>query len=95
MSDLPDRRGAPPPRRPPEREGLDEEQVRRLAATGALVLLITLVLVFIVENSRQVPVSFVFFSANISLIWVIVLSAVFGAVGAAVLGRVVRRRLGR
>ena len=50
----------------PDRSGLDERQVRQLALVGALVLAASLVLLFIVENSRRVRVSFVFFSASIS-----------------------------
>ncbi len=41
---------------------------------GGLVLVASIALVFIVENSHQVHVSFVFFSSDISLIWVIILS---------------------
>jgi uncharacterized integral membrane protein len=76
------------------REQLDERQVRRIALVGALVLLAILALVFIIENSRRVRVSFVFFSADISLIWVIVLSAVAGAIAGALISRALRRRFG-
>lgn len=85
-----------PQRRPPDgRDGLDERQVRQLALIGALVLVVSLLLIFIIENSDQVRVSFVFFSADISLIWVIVLSAVGGAVAGGFISRLVRRRLFR
>jgi uncharacterized integral membrane protein len=46
----------------------------------------------LVENSRSVRVSFVFFSATISLIWVIVLSAVAGAIAGLVAAHLVRSR---
>jgi uncharacterized integral membrane protein len=82
-------RGSKPP---PSREGLDERQVRQLAVAGGLILVVCLVLLFIVENSGTVKVSFVFFSAHISLIWVIVLSAVVGAGAGLVIERLVRRR---
>jgi len=78
---------------PDRREGLDEEQVRRIALTGGVLLVLILALVFIVENSRQVPVSFVFFTAEISLIWVIVLSMAVGAALGVVIKRLVRRRV--
>ena len=85
------------PERPPsggrDREGLDDRQVRQIAMVGGLVLVTSLVLVFIVENSRQVRVSFVFFSSEMSLIWVIVLSGAVGAVLGIMGARVVRRRL--
>lgn len=85
-----------PERRPPDgRDGLDERQVRQLALIGALVLVVSLLLIFVIENSDEVSVSFVFFSADISLIWVIVLSAVAGAVAGAFISRLVRRRLSR
>lgn len=91
---LPERR--PPERRrdgpEPRRDGLDERQVRQLALAGALVLVVSLLLVFVIENSGQVRVSFVFFSAQISLIWVIVLSAVAGGVAGVFIARAVRRR---
>ena len=77
---------------PERREGLDEEQVRRIGLIGALVLVVVLALIFIMENSERVEVSFVFFTAEISLIWVIVLSMVVGAVAAFVIKRLVRRR---
>jgi uncharacterized integral membrane protein len=66
--------------------------VRQIALVGALVLAASLVLLFIVENSGRVEVSFVFFSASISLIWVIALSAVAGAVAGLVIARFVRAR---
>ena len=87
------------PERPPsggrDRDGLDERQVRQIAMVGGLVLVASLVLVFIVENSRQVRVSFVFFSSEISLIWVIILSVAVGAVAGAFGARMIRKRLGR
>ena len=85
--DLPDRR---PPG--PSRDELDDRQIRQLALAGALVLVVSLLLIFVIENSDPVRVSFVFFSADISLIWVIVLSAVAGAAGGVALARLVRRR---
>jgi uncharacterized integral membrane protein len=77
---------------PERREGLDEEQVRRIGLIGALVLVVVLALIFIVENSEQVEVSFVFFTAEISLIWVIALSMAVGAIAAFVIKRLVRKR---
>ncbi|WP_217914869.1 lipopolysaccharide assembly protein LapA domain-containing protein [Miltoncostaea marina] len=85
-----------PERRPPDgRDGLDERQVRQLALIGALVLVVSILLIFVIENSDEVRVSFVFFSADVSLIWVIVMSAVVGAVAGGVVGRLVRRRFSK
>lgn len=76
----------------PDRTGPDERQVRQIALVGGLILIGSLVLLFIVQNSRSVRVSFVFFSASISLIWVIVLSAIGGAIAALVIAHLVRTR---
>ena len=84
--------GGPSPKRP---DDLDEQQVRRIALVGVLVLALILLVFLIVQNSDSVSVSFVFFSARISLIWVIFLSAVVGAVIAVVVGRLVRKRFRR
>ena len=78
---------------PPGRPDLDEAQVRRIALVGGLVLVLALGIIFVIQNSRSVRVSFVFFSAQISLIWVIVLSALAGAAIGAIVTRLVRRRL--
>jgi uncharacterized integral membrane protein len=84
-----------PPRGGNDRDGLDERQVRQIAMVGGLVLVASIALVFIVENSHRVHVSFVFFSSDISLIWVIILSAAVGAIAGAFGGRMIRKRLGR
>ena len=86
------------PEKPPgghDRDGIDERQVRQIAMVGGVVLVASIALVFIVENSHQVHVSFVFFSSDISLIWVIILSAAVGAVAGVFGGRLIRKRLGR
>jgi uncharacterized integral membrane protein len=88
--------GPPPADRPPGggdgRPGLDEGDARRLATIGAIVLGLALLLIFIVQNSRQVTVSFVFFEARMSLIWVIVLSAVAGWLIGILVAFLLRRR---
>jgi uncharacterized integral membrane protein len=83
------------PPRGPDRDGIDDREVRRIAMVGGVVLVASIALVFIVENSHQVHVSFVFFSSDISLIWVIILSAAVGAVAGAFGGRAIRKRLGK
>ena len=80
-------------REPPGRPDLDEAHGRRIALVGGLVLVLALGIIFVIQNSRSVRVSFVFFSAQISLIWVIVLSALAGAAIGAIVTRLVRRRL--
>lgn len=92
---LPERRPpdtGPPPPRGPGRDGIDERQARQIGLVVAAVLVVVLLVVFVIENSDPVSVSFVFFSADISLIWVIVLSAVAGAAIGIFVARLVRRR---
>jgi uncharacterized integral membrane protein len=51
------------------------EIVRIAVAAVALILLIA----FVLDNSQTVKVGFVFFSTRISLIWVLLIAAVLGA----------------
>jgi uncharacterized integral membrane protein len=51
------------------------EIVRIVVAVVGLILLIA----FVLDNSRTVTVGFVFFSTKISLIWVLLIAAVLGA----------------
>jgi uncharacterized integral membrane protein len=50
------------------------------------------VLGFIIDNSHGVRVSFVFFSSQISLIWVILLTFVLGLIVGFLVAVLVRRR---
>jgi uncharacterized integral membrane protein len=77
---------------PPGRGRIEQDDARTIAKIAAIVLGVVLLLVFIVENTDQVTVSFVFFEAELSLIWVIVLSAVVGWVVGFTLARLIRRR---
>lgn len=43
------------------------------------VIIVALLVAFIVDNSEQVRVGFVFFHANVSLIWVLLITAALGA----------------
>lgn len=52
-----------------------KEIVRIAVAAVALILLIA----FVLDNSQTVKVGFVFFSTRISLIWVLLIAAVLGA----------------
>jgi uncharacterized integral membrane protein len=53
----------------------NREVVRIVAAVVALALLIA----FVLDNSQTVRVGFVFFNANVSLIWVLLIAAFLGA----------------
>jgi len=54
----------------------ERKDIARLVVSGlALVLLIA----FVIDNSDTVKVGFVFFNAEVSLIWVLLIAAVLGA----------------
>jgi uncharacterized integral membrane protein len=59
----------------PSKKLVTRENVRIVGAAVALVLLVA----FVLDNSKTVKVGFVFFSADISLIWVLLIAAVLGA----------------
>jgi uncharacterized integral membrane protein len=63
-----------PPKRPPNRE----HQTRLIVAA----VLALLVLVFAIQNTTEVRVSFLFFHWDARVIYVIILSAALGAIAA-------------
>jgi uncharacterized integral membrane protein len=82
---------------PPEiREGadksLDDRQRRQLITLGLLVAVAIVVLAFILENRERVEISFIVFTARTSLIWLIILSLIAGAVVGHLVSRMFRRR---
>ncbi len=61
---------------PAKRKRRSNREVARLVVTGlGLVLLIA----FVLDNSHTVKVGFVFFNTKLSLIWVLIIAAVLGA----------------
>ena len=64
-----------PPGRAPRKKRENREIVRLVVAGVGLVLLIA----FVLDNSHTVTVGFVFFSTRLSLIWVLLIAAVLGA----------------
>ncbi len=76
----------------PERRKPDPEQIRQYARIGVIALAVLLVLLFIIENSGTVRLSFVFFRARISLFVLLVLTFVLGAIVGVVGERLIRRR---
>jgi uncharacterized integral membrane protein len=58
-----------------ERKKLNRERARIAAAAILLIVLVA----FVIDNSQTVKVGFVFFSAQVSLIWVLIITAVLGA----------------
>lgn len=79
-----------PPRRKPS-----EPELRRILAIVGLGVVGLLVLLFVVLNTGRVEVSFVFFSADVSLIWVILLSVALGMIAGPLLARLARRKIVR
>jgi len=63
------------PGRVPRRKRENREIVRLVVAGVGLVLLIA----FVLDNSQTVKVGFIFFSTRISLIWVLLIAALLGA----------------
>ena len=76
---------------------LDEERLRELdprfwARLLVLIAIAAYVIAFVIENNKKVHLHFVLFTANVSLIWVILLSIALGVVGGAIFRQLNRRR---
>ena len=67
-------------------------QPKLYARLVALVLLIAYAIAFILENRTQVHMHFVFATASVSLVWLILLSLAIGLVGGILLAQLERRR---
>jgi uncharacterized integral membrane protein len=52
---------------------------REIARIVAAVVALALLIAFVLDNSQTVRVGFVFFNANVSLIWVLLIAAFLGA----------------
>ena len=57
-----------------------------------LALIAAYLVAFVAENTKQVPVHFVFTTAHISLIWALLLSLAIGLLAGLLLSQVYRRR---
>jgi len=57
-----------------------------------LTLLIAYAIAFVLENSKHVNVHFVFATASVSLVWLILLSNAIGLLGGILLAQLERRR---
>jgi uncharacterized integral membrane protein len=58
----------------------------------ALALLVAYVIAFVLENKKSVSLHFVLATASVSLVWLILLSLLIGAVGGILLAQLERRR---
>ncbi len=83
-----------PNERPSFWQGLDDRQQRQLRLLGILVVISIVVLLLIIQNSDPVELSFILFSFQTSLIWLIVMTYVAGALSGHLVTRLLRRRFG-
>jgi uncharacterized integral membrane protein len=79
------------------RKGIDPEtrdtfQPRLWLSVLGLVLIGAYIVAFIAQNNKRVTVHFVLFSAETSVIWVILLTLAIGIVGGLLLSQLYRRR---
>jgi uncharacterized integral membrane protein len=82
------------PRRPHVDTGELEEnwQPRLYARLLALVVLVAYVIAFVLENRKHVSLHFVFATARVSLVWLVLLSLALGATAGILLAQLERRR---
>jgi uncharacterized integral membrane protein len=73
-------------------EQLEQWQPRLWVFLVVLLLLVAYVIAFVVENNKEVAVHFVLATADVSLIWLILLSVAIGFVGGVLLSQFARRR---
>lgn len=73
-------------------EDLTPRQRRQLRRLAALVSLALVVFLFIMQNRDEVSVSFVLFTAETRLIWVMVLCLAAGGIAGYLLAGILRRR---
>ena len=67
-------------------------QPKLYARLIALILLAAYATAFVLENRRSVPLHFVFATANVSLVWLILLGLTVGFVVGILLSQLERRR---
>jgi len=76
-------------RRPEEEhlEAIRRARQARVAKAVAILAIVVLLMIFIIANSKAVPVSFVFFHKQPPLIWVMFACAVLGGVAGYLIGK--------
>jgi uncharacterized integral membrane protein len=82
------------PRRPHvDTEQLQENwQPRLYARLVALVVVIAYAVAFVLENRKHVSLHFIFTTARVSLVWLVLVSLALGGVGGILLAQLERRR---
>jgi uncharacterized integral membrane protein len=79
--------------RRPNTDQLNENwQPRLYGRMIVLVVLVAYAIAFVLENRKQVNLHFVFATAAVSLVWLILLSLAIGLVGGILLAQLERRR---
>ena len=73
-------------------EARETFQPRLYLKLGALLLVGAYVIAFVIENHKQVSVDFVFASARVSLIWMMLLLLALGVLWGVVLSQLYRHR---
>ncbi len=76
----------------PQREFERTWQPRLWLSLAALILIVAYVIAFVIGNSDETSVNFVFASATTSLIWVILLSLLAGLLGGVLVSQLYERR---
>lgn len=61
------------------RTGVPKRSNREMGRIAVAALGLVLLVAFVIDNSQTVKVGFVFLSAQVSLIWVLIIAAVLGA----------------
>ena len=82
----------PTPREQPEHERQDTFQPLLYAKIAALLFVLAYSIAFVVGNRRSISIDFVFATANVSLIWSILLLLAVGLVGGVLLSQLYRHR---
>jgi uncharacterized integral membrane protein len=75
-----------------EREFDQHWQPKLWLTIGGLILIAAYLIAFVIGNSDEASVNFIFAEARTSLIWVILLSLLAGLVGGILLSQLYRRR---
>jgi uncharacterized integral membrane protein len=82
-----------PGRRPIDAAQLDENwQPRLYLRLVLLVVLLAYAIAFVLENKTTVSVHFVLATANVSLIWLVLVALAVGVLGGLLIGQLERRR---
>jgi uncharacterized integral membrane protein len=79
-------------RRPNTDELNEDWQPRLYGRLIVLVVVVAYAIAFVLENRKQVSLHFVFATAAVSLVWLILLSLALGVVGGMLLAQLDRRR---